>query len=215
MWNRFVLKCWKKVKLNLDETYWSQRYQEGETGWDIGYASTPLQTYFDQLHDKNIRILIPGAGNAYEAEYLVQQDFTNVFVCDLSEKPLQNLKTRCPQLKEDQLILGNFFELNTPGHTQLAPFDLIVEQTFFCALDPSLRMAYFEKMLQLLKPGGRLVGVLFNTDLNTDKPPFGGNKEEYLRYIGKEFNIKTFDTCYNSIKPREGRELFMNLEKRS
>ncbi len=202
------------MSLNLDETYWSQRYQEGETGWDIGYASPPLQTYFDQLTDKNLRILIPGAGNAYEAEYLVNKGFTNVYVCDLSESPLQNLKKRCPQLSNNQFLLGNFFDLNTPGNPQVENFDLIIEQTFFCAIDPTLRKSYFEKMLALLKPGGHLVGVLFNAILNSDKPPFSGNKEEYLTYISNDFKIKTFDTCYNSVKPREGRELFMNLEKR-
>lgn len=55
-------------------------------------------------------------------------------------------------------------------------FDLIIEQTFFCALDPKLRPEYAVKMAELLKPGGRLVGVLFNDTLNNDKPPFGGTK---------------------------------------
>ena len=50
--------------------YWINRYKEERTGWDIGYPSTPLKEYIDQLQDKNLRILIPGAGNGYEAEYL-------------------------------------------------------------------------------------------------------------------------------------------------
>ena len=60
--------------LNMDKQYWSQRYQEGQTGWDIGGVSAPLAAYFDQLEDKNLRILIPGAGNAHEAAYLFQKD---------------------------------------------------------------------------------------------------------------------------------------------
>jgi thiopurine S-methyltransferase len=93
-------------------------------------------------------------------------------------------------------------------------FDLIVEQTFFCALDPALRQRYFQKMGQLLKPGGKLMGVLFDDVLNNDRPPFGGSKKEYLSYIDSSFEIKTLETCYNSIQPRAGKELFMNLIKR-
>lgn len=223
--------------MNLNETYWTKRYLDGEAGWDIGYVSTPLKNYFDQLENKHIRILIPGAGNSYEAEYLVNNGFENVYVCDLSAEPLNNLKKRCPQIKTEHLIQGDFFELNSHfEHTDLShpepgrrvpknslekrteeypqlSFDLIIEQTFFCALDPSLRKKYFEKMLTLLSPGGHLVGLLFDDVLNTDKPPFGGNKTEYLTFIGEGFNIKTLERCYNSIEPRQGRELFMNLVK--
>ena len=54
------------------------------TGWDIGGPSTPLVKYFDQLADKQRKILIPGAGNAYEAEYLWAQGFSNVHVLDIA-----------------------------------------------------------------------------------------------------------------------------------
>lgn len=49
----------------LDAHYWNERYQNSATGWDIGAVSTPLKEYIDQLDSKEIRILIPGCGNAY------------------------------------------------------------------------------------------------------------------------------------------------------
>jgi len=55
--------------------YWENRYQNQQTGWDIGEISSPLKAYIDQLEDKSIKILIPGAGNAYEAEYLFLNGF--------------------------------------------------------------------------------------------------------------------------------------------
>jgi thiopurine S-methyltransferase len=67
-------------------------------------------------------------------------------------------------------------------------------------------------MSELLKPNGKLVGLFFDDVLNADKPPFGGNKAEYLSYIKHPLTIKTFETCYNSIKPRAGRELFAIVE---
>ncbi|MGZ3920731.1 MAG: methyltransferase domain-containing protein [Bacteroidia bacterium] len=192
---------------NLDNKYWNDLYVSRDFPWDIGYVSTPLKEYFDQIADKTISILIPGAGNSYEAQYLVENGFQNVYVCDFAEEPLRNLKERCPAIKKENLLQCDFFELKDLS------FDLIIEQTFFCALNPSLRSKYFEKMYELLKPGGKLVGVLFNDKLNTDKPPFGGNREEYLQYFKHLFKINVYEACYNSIKPRAGRELFINLEK--
>lgn len=190
----------------LGKEYWTQRYQSNEIGWDIGYPSMPLKEYIDQLTDKNVSILIPGAGNAYEAEYLFNKEFTNITVIDISAMPLKNLKERLPHFPENKLILENFFEHNKK-------YDLILEQTFFCAIDPALRKSYAKKMHELLNPGGKLVGVLFNDSLNSDKPPFGGNKEEYITYFQSYFHFKTFESCYNSIMPRANRELFINLVK--
>ena len=69
-------------------------------------------------------------------------------------------------------------------------------------------------MHALLKPGGKLVGLLFNDKLNEDKPPFGGNAAEYRTYFELYFDTRTFDLCHNSIAPRAGRELFMVLQKK-
>jgi len=67
---------------------WEKRYQDNETGWDIGSVSRPLQEYFDQLTNKDLRILIPGCGNAHEAAYLHENGFSNVFLVDLASTPL-------------------------------------------------------------------------------------------------------------------------------
>ena len=69
-------------------------------------------------------------------------------------------------------------------------------------------------MHELLAPSGKLVGVLFNFPLNTQGPPFGGSKDEYIGYFEPMFEIKTMETCYNSIGPRMGNELFIQLVKR-
>ncbi len=185
--------------------FWSKRYEEQRTGWDIGYPSTPLQTYIDQLEDKNIKILIPGAGNAYEAEYLFKQGFKQVHVLDLAAAPLASLQERIPDFPKGQLIQSNFFE-------HQGTYDLIIEQTFFCSFPPTKvnRELYAKHMHSLLADGGKLVGVWFNMPLTGDmvKRPFGGDKEEYLGYLNPYFEVQVFEDCYNSIKPRAGTELF-------
>jgi methyl halide transferase len=199
--------------MNKDNTqsYWTTRYQTQSTGWDVGYPSTPLKEYIDQLKDKSISILIPGAGNAYEAEYLIEQGFSNVFVMDISKIPLDNFMERNPDFPKEYLIEADFFQ-------HVGQYDLILEQTFFCSFEPTKtnRKAYAKKMHELLKPNGKLAGVLFDIPLiegNMDKRPFGGSKEEYLEYLQSYFDIIVFERCYNSIKPRQEQELFAILKK--
>ena len=192
------------------EKYWTDRYTEGRTGWDIGYPSRPLKEYIDQLTDKDIKILIPGAGNAYEAEYLINEGFNNVYVLDISKTPLQSLKSRVPSFPDKQLIQEDFF-------THYGLYDLIFEQTFFCSFEPTLesRSNYGETMARLLKPHGKLVGLWFDISLTPEsKRPFGGTRQEYLDYLKPYFDIHTFEDCYNSIEPRQGTELFGIFSKR-
>ena len=185
-------------------TYWTQRYQASNTPWDIGHPSIPLTAYFQTLVNKEAKILIPGAGNAYEAEWLWNNGYNNTYVIDIAKEPLKNLQDRVPGIPSKHLILGDFFELEER-------YDLIVEQTFFCALSPELREAYTEKMAKLLKPTGHLVGLLFDFELTDQGPPFGGNQSEYLPLFSKHFKVNKLERCYNSIKPRQGSELFLHL----
>ena len=78
----------------LNQHYWDLRYEQNQLGWDLGTVSPPLKSYFDQVEDKSLKILIPGGGNSYEAEYLMQQGFTDVTVVDVSGVVIGNLRRR-------------------------------------------------------------------------------------------------------------------------
>ena len=193
--------------MDLSADFWDNRYQSNDTGWDLGTVSPPLKAYFDQLTNLDLKILIPGGGNSYEAEYLFNNGFKNVYVVDLSQTALDNLKHRIPDFPSSNLILDNFFDLSIA-------FDLIIEQTFFCAINPSLRADYAKKASEILNVNGKVAGLLFDATLNTTHPPFGGSKTEYLGYFNPYFDIRIMDASYNSIKPRAGRELFFIIQKK-
>lgn len=185
--------------------YWDQRYAHNHIGWDIGQISSPIKAYIDQLTRKDLRILVPGAGNAHEAEYLYKQGFEQTFVLDVAPTPLAKFKERVPDFPSSQLIEQNFFD-------HKGSYDLILEQTFFCSFapNPANRQAYSRKTHKLLVPGGKLVGVWFQFPLRPDQssPPYGGSAIEYRGYFSPYFHIEVLETCYNSIPPREGSELF-------
>ena len=195
--------------MSTEQEYWEKRYQNKETGWDLGTVSPPIKKYVDQLEDLNISILIPGCGNAYEANYLLDKGFTNFTLIDISPSLVEQLKSlfNNDQQKRIKIICGDFFEM----HGQ---FDLIIEQTFFCAIPPKLRKDYCKKMNELLSPKGKLIGLLFNRSFENN-PPFGGSIDEYDQLFAPYFNIITMESCYNSIEPRQGSELFIQMTKRS
>lgn len=194
-----------KQKSELAE-YWETRYSNNQTGWDMGQISPPLKAYIDQLQDKNKRILIPGSGNAYEAEYLISKGFTDVHVVDIAWQPLYNLRDRVGDNPSLHLHQINFFDLNIK-------FDLIIEQTFFCAIAPSKREVYAYKMAESLNINGKLVGLLFDFPLSGG-PPYGGNVHEYLNYFTPYFYVHTFERAYNSHPKRISKEIFINLLKK-
>ncbi|TGN22959.1 methyltransferase domain-containing protein [Empedobacter tilapiae] len=192
--------------MKLNENFWNNKYINNETGWDLKAPSTPLKEYIDQLENKNIRILIPGCGNAYEAEYLLKQGFINITLIDISEVIVEKIKEKFKNNPHIQVLHQDFFDLE-------GQYDLILEQTFFCALDPELRQKYSIKMNELLAENGKLVGILFNREFGNNTPPFGGDKTEYETYFNDYFDFKVMENCYNSITPRKGTELFINLKK--
>jgi methyl halide transferase len=183
----------------LNDEFWSKRYELNQTGWDLHKASPPLKTYIDQLKDKNARILIPGCGNAYEADYLLKKGFTNITLVDIAHVLVEQLQNHFSG-KPVRIFHEDFFAHH-------GTYDLVLEQTFFCAINPDLREKYAEQMKRLLTPGGTLAGVLFDRDFEGG-PPFGGSISEYRRLFTRYFNIKKLETCYNSIAPRQNAEAF-------
>lgn len=193
--------------------YWQTCYESNNIGWDMGQVSPPIKAYIDHLmtnhYPKNRQILIAGAGNAYEAGYLFENGFTNVYVVDFAEKPLKNFAERYPNFPKEQLICQDFFQLEKQFSGKI---DLAIEQTFFCALEPQKRPNYVEQMHKLLTKNGQLVGLLFNKNFPVN-PPFGGNVNEYRPLFAQYFTIEKLEPCYNSIPPRQGSELFMQMIK--
>lgn len=187
-----------------DAAYWEKRYQINSTGWDIGFVSEPLKVYVDQLEDKDLKILIPGCGTGYEAMYLLEQGFTQVHVLDFASSALNELKTKWqgPNL---QLHQADIFDFE-------GSYDLILEQTLFCAIDPQRRKEYISKMSELLNANGKYVGLLFNREFEVS-PPFGGSREEYEALFIKNFESFEMEDCNNSIAARQGSELFFIARK--
>lgn len=189
----------------LDQEYWDAQYKANATGWDLGLVSPPIKAYIDTLKNKNISILIPGCGNTYEAAYLLEQGFTNITVIDIAPTLVKIIEEKFITNTSIQVLLGDFFQ-------HKGSYDLILEQTFFCALPPTMRQKYVWKMHDLLADEGVLAGLLFNRKFDLG-PPFGGSKEEYELLFKNAFDFLKIDVALNSITPRANSELFIEYKK--
>ena len=168
-------------------------------------VSPPLKSYIDSLSDKDQAILIPGCGNAYEAKYLLEKGFKKVTLIDLSKVVTDRLKEK---YKNDtiRIMNENFFDHKDK-------YDLILEQTFFCALNPPLREKYVEKSCELLNNHGKIAGVFFNKSFTETEPPFIASDDEYRKLFQPFFTFLKFENCTNSIAPRMGYEVAFEFEK--
>lgn len=193
--------------LDLNKDYWDSRYQNMEIGWDIGYASPPIIKYAETVIPKDASILIPGCGNAHEAKALLEKGFEDITLLDIAPTLVDQVQKAFGEIPQLQIICQDFFQ-----HEQ--QYDYILEQTFFCALDPALRENYSSKIASLLQPRGILAGLLFDREFPVQAPPFGGNKSEYQHLFLSSFDILKMETCFNSIPQRLGTELFIELRKK-
>ena len=193
----------------LDKNYWDKRYIYNKTEWDLGTFSPPIIHWLDQQKDKTINILVPGAGFGHEVIYAFENGFNNVYYLDYATKAVIKFKEKCPKFPEKQILIQDFFKLKKNDF-----FDVILEQTFFCALEPSLRNEYVIKCHKLLKNEGKVIGLLFNTNFNHDGPPFGGGTDDYIALFSKNFNLLEMGNSIHSVKPRKGNELWIEFEKK-
>jgi methyl halide transferase len=191
----------------LNAYFWENRYMEGSTNWDMGTPSPPLIEYCQSLPDKNIRILVLGGGKGHDTAWLHRNGFVNTYHLDYAPAALESLRELYPEVPEDRLIEADFFTLE-------GSYNLLLEQTFYCAIDPNLRDSYAKQTASLLKQGGTLAGVLFNFPLTEEGPPFGGSEEEYRTRLAPYYDIEVLEPCRNSIPPRAGRELFIVAKRR-
>jgi len=199
--------CITQCDQPLDSNYWEAQWQNKTTGWNIGHAAPVITQYMAQYENKNAAILIPGCGNAYEAEFLLANGFTNITLMDIAPKAVELLQNKFKGRTEVTVLCEDYFHHN-------GNYDLIIEQTFFCAIPPARRKEYAEKAAALLNQKGKIIGVLFDKKFDKPGPPFGGCPCEYKPVFEPHFHIAKMEECYNSIAARAGSEVFIQLVKK-
>ncbi|NUM89409.1 MAG: methyltransferase domain-containing protein [Bdellovibrionales bacterium] len=200
---------------DLSPQAWNERYQSSDTPWDLG---GPTPELIHLLKDGTVfpprsSVLVPGAGRGHDAVELAKAGH-QVHVVEFAPVAFRQLLELSFQEKVDlQAFRLNFFDLLPGGGYHKQFYDAIFEYTFFCAIDPKLRVQYMEHVHGLLRPGGVLVGIFFPTASDKAGPPFLVNEKEIHDLFSPRFEVSIGKTS-KSVNPREGREFLAIIRKK-
>ncbi len=193
----------------LDSNFWSSAYVEKKDGWELGEASPVLKHFgVPPWLDKNSKILVPGAGRGHDAVYFESKGL-NVTALDLVQNAVEGFRKIYP-LSKIGYLLEDFFSFSEKNTAQ---FDAVFEHTIFCAIDPTLREKYLRGVLNLLKPQGTYFGIFFR-EMWLGGPPFGMTQWQLRELTQKDFLYRKWEISLNSIKNRQGLEIFAVMQKR-
>jgi len=162
--------------------YWNTRYLKDNTPWDFGGVPADLKTFLKKK-GKGAKVLIPGCGSGYEIKAFAEAGY-DVTALDFAPFATERAKRMVGPALADRVLLGDFFEYDFPH----AAFDVIYERSFICSIPPERRPAYRDRLAQLLKYRGLLIGYYYyNKPLIMDGPPYGfawGTADElFSRYF--------------------------------
>lgn len=185
--------------------FWENRYRDNVTPWDAGKVPDSLRAYSSTL-PSGARILIPGCGSAYEADFLAGRGF-DVLAIDFSlaavEAAQKNLAGHANIVR-----LADFFEFDFGK-----PYDVIYERAFLCALPPRMWPQYAPRAAQLLRSGGELAGFFFFRETERG-PPFGTTPEALHALLDPCFELAEDKAVTDSIPVFQGAERWQVWRRR-
>ncbi|HSG24004.1 MAG TPA: methyltransferase domain-containing protein [Azonexus sp.] len=186
--------------------FWSKRFGEGITPWDAGGVPAAFQRFIAQ-QPAPLNTLIPGCGSAWEAAHLAKLgwpvtalDFSPTAVAT-ARTVLQNAATiETTAGPRVDVICDDFFTFSP-----VAPYALIYERAFLCALPRKLWTDWGKRVAELLQPGGLLAGFFFLCE-QPKGPPFGVLPEELEALLSANFVLIEDAAVNDSIPVFSGRE---------
>ncbi len=203
----------------MDANFWQQRWQQQQIGFHQQQVNPLLSRYWPELELRpGARVLVPLCGKSRDMLWLLDQGHSLVGV-ELSEVAAQAFFTEnklqssaCQQAglqgwQVDALTLlcGDFFALTlnsealgsekstdgaVAGNAE-GMFDAIYDRAALIALPPSMRTAYVDKLISVLRPGGQLLLITLEYPPEMHQgPPFSIAAEEVCARFGDRFSVE-------------------------
>ena len=148
--------------------FWNAKYTGSHTPWDLGEVSEAALKLVESHFPPEGRVLVPGCGRGYEALWLERLGY-RVTAVDFADEPIRFLREEAGRLGlRPEILQEDIFLLPTRLNSA---FDVILEQTCFCAIDPTLYDEYERMAHRLLKAGGSLLGVFMEVE-GIEGPPY-------------------------------------------
>ena len=194
-----------------DKDFWNSRYVEKNTGWDLGLVSPPLIWMVESgWLPPGSKVLIPGAGRCYEGIYLAGLGYS-VTAVDFAPEAAREARENAEKSGVSISVLELDLFLMDPKI--YGTFDILFEQTCFCAIDPERRTQYKEMAERMIRKGGELLG-LFYAHGREGGPPWTTTEEEIRGLFGESFVFSECAITPHSVESRKGEELMVRLIRR-
>lgn len=193
---------------SLDD--WQGHYDSGDLPWDLGEISPAIKRLWVEKKLVPGKAIVPGCGRGHEVAFLSAKGF-QVTGVDYAPGAVASLQRSLAEKKLRARILHqNFFDLD-PSHDGV--YDLMLEQTFFCAISPAYRGLYVKTAARILKPGGLLAGLFYETG-EEEGPPFNTTQADVRTHFADDFEIETLHKTPHSIARRLNKEWLGLLRKK-
>lgn len=191
--------------------YWDEAYRLGNVTWDLGFPTPVFNNWINHQKVK-LSICVVGAGNGWDAINFAKKGH-NVTAVDFALSAISNMRSEATNSNVKLNILhSDIFDLNKIFQEK---FDIVLEYTCYCAIDPSMRKDYISIVNTILKPRGKFVALLFPLDkeINEGGPPYGVSLSNTLNLFDKYFLVDKYEYPVDSIEARKGREIFITFNK--
>lgn len=189
--------------------YWSQRYQDGKTGWDMKKHHPFLPTmrsYLEPLKGKSV--LVIGAGPGHDAEFFSHHG-ADVTAYDFSSEAKNLFHAYYPDSHVNYQQMDLF-----DCHKQTEKtFDIIIEHTLLCAIDPKRYPDYFKAIKELTHKDSIWAAIIWNNTGVEEGPPFSVSQhivKNHLKDI--DFNIHV-ERDIEPMAPNRNHEWFVLAKK--
>jgi SAM-dependent methyltransferase len=183
--------------------FWNTRYASAQTPWDAGGVPPALRRHLAAHPGRGARVLIPGCGSGWEIAAFAAAG-CRVTAVDFSPPAVARARRLAGPVLAAGIVEGDFFSHAFAD----APFDLVYERTFLCALAPERWPALAARTAELLRPGGMIAGLYFFGEKD-DGPPFGLDPEEPSRIFDARFTL----VADEPVPPAESLPIFGGRER--
>lgn len=191
--------------------FWDSLYRKQETGWDIARPAPPLVSLLSRLSLPPCDVVVLGCGRGHEVAHLAACGHRATGV-DFATSAVLAARDALEAADHGAEVLeADVFDL---AHTHRGSFDLAVEHTCFCAIDPCRRQEYVQVIHEILRPGGRLAALFYeNPSAPQGPPPFPASRSEIVDLFSPVFAIESLEVPLDSIERRAGKELLALMRR--
>jgi cyclopropane fatty-acyl-phospholipid synthase-like methyltransferase len=197
-------------KIGYSYEDWEHHYDEKDVRWDLDEVAPPFIHLWKEKIISPCSAIVPGCGAGHEVLFLAKKGFRVTAVdytrgaTDLIKKNLHKNNLMGEVLQQD------FFDFEEKYNES---FDLLLEHAFFCAINPDKRQRYAEIAGKLIKPGGLIIALFYETS-ESGGPPFNTQEKDIKKYFSENFLIESLSKTPHSAEQRKGKEWLAILKRK-